>query len=317
MPRKGLFTASTCILLAQPVPLDTVETCLADFSIMGRTQSRNVSVPGEPTLLLPLGDHEHGRVIVDVIDQPWPDHMGDPQTDPALFSAWSMGFFGPFTYPGNLERSVQQAWVWPEAGATVAQHQAFIRIRTTYAVGARNSDPVMPADYDPLEELTAITSVALRMGALPEALCYFNPNGESLCPMATLVSAWARYQDGGPLPLDVWSNRRLFRLQDLAGWVIMDTVGMAQFDTLAYEMREHEACFLSTYYDANEVALFLLNTAHLFVTKRPPIFDGTTTDGPGGLWRAQGHDTSLLAPPRRVWRWVPQDGVAVPTLLQG
>ncbi|MDJ0847938.1 MAG: hypothetical protein QNK04_06055 [Myxococcota bacterium] len=38
--------------------------------------------------------------------------MGDPQREPLLMGAWSMGHFGPFAYPGGLERAAQQCWGW-------------------------------------------------------------------------------------------------------------------------------------------------------------------------------------------------------------
>src|SRR5258708_5522230 len=92
----------------------------------------------------------------------------------------------------------------------------------------------------------------------------------------------------------------------------MDTVGIAQLD-----VEEQEACYRSERYTPGAIATFLLNTAHLLVMTRPPLTDGTTTDGPGGLWRAWSYDTSLMVPPRRVWRWFPEDGTEVPLLLWG
>lgn len=46
---------------------------------------------GGGSVTLSFRPEVNGQVLVDTVDQPWPDSMGDPQKDPMIFGAWSMG----------------------------------------------------------------------------------------------------------------------------------------------------------------------------------------------------------------------------------
>lgn len=260
-----------------------------------------------PSLVIAFRPEVNGYATVDLQSQRWPDHMGDPKGEPMLFGAWTMGHFGPFTFPGNLERAVQQAWGWKEgAGSAVAQHQAFLRIRMSYVFGGGPDTPVMPKDCEPKAELEFVTKLALALSSRPAALAYFNPNGEvlrSADDVRKSVDHAAKHQIP---PLDNWSNVRLFNPNN--GWLLMDTIGMEQLD-----VPDGEACFRAKAYEPADIANFLRNASLYLLTNGEVIKNGDTMNGPGGVnWRAFHVKEPLCAPPRRVLRWFPMDGSTPP-----
>lgn len=64
--------------------------------------------------------------------------MGDAKSDPMTFGAWSMGYFGPFAYPGGLTRAIQQPWGWAAARDVAPTHRGFDRIRSSYVGPGEN-----------------------------------------------------------------------------------------------------------------------------------------------------------------------------------
>ncbi len=323
---KRYFTQGIAILLEQAVTLEEIEPLLTDFKVLAHHPAHKDWTFSGPSLTLAYPESKTGKVEVDVVDRSWPDMMGSNSStlsdnaratrkngESALFQAWNKGFFGPFTYPGSLERAIEQAWLWPDAKEVVPDHKAFLRLRITYAKDAASannaqSEPVVPDDYEAEPELEFLTRLALQLCALPQALCYFNPNAESLCSGELLEEAWESHIQEGQRPLDIWSNRRLFRLADVPDWNLMDTVGMLQLDVV-----DHEACYPIDAYDPNEVATFLMNVADYTLSDQEEINDGDTADGPGKcLWQAYNCDQSLLEPPRPVLRWFPLNGTDIP-----
>ena len=306
---KGMFTQGICVLLERAVSLDEMEAALADFDIRKRLDTTEEWVFGGPALILPYRPDSNGLVSVDIVDREWPDHMGDAQNETMVFGAWSMGHFGPFAYPGGLQRAAQQCWGW-EPGRTIPErHNAFVRIRSSYAFGAAEDDPIMPSDYEPLPELEFVTKLASSLLDLQGALCYFNPNGEMLRDQdglrATLNYGWSN----GLPPLDAWSNIRMFNINP--EWSLMDTVGNGQLD-----IPDVEACFHSTSFDFNEIDSFLRNVSLYILNNGEVIKDGDTMDGPGGIrWQSHQFDNGMCDPPRRVLRWVPKDDRLLPPEL--
>jgi DivIVA domain-containing protein len=154
-----------------------------------------------------------------------------------------------------------------------------------------------------------VTDVALAVLGLPEALCYFNPNGEVLRDREGTQESLAYARSNELLPLDLWSNVRLFNIG--GGWSLMDTVGNAQFD-----QPDIEACF-SRGYDCGEVDRFLRNATWYLYQNGEIVKDGDTMDGPGAVrWQAKSFENGLTEPPRRVLSWLPLDEVAVPQQLR-
>jgi hypothetical protein len=303
---KGMFTQCACILLDRVPHLDEVQRILANFKGCKRIDSDKDGALGGPMLLIDFRPEVRGTVSVDIVAEPWPDSMGDPQSAPMVFAAWSMGLFGPFTFPGGLTRASQQSWAWA-AGQTVAEkHHAFIRIRSSYAVGSHGDDPIMPKDYQPVPELEFINKVVTSLLKLPQALCYFNPNGEVLRDREGLVETIDHGTRHDLPPLDAWSNVRMFNIN--AEWSMMDTVGNGQLD-----IPDIEACFHSDSYDFNEVDNFLRNVSLYILRNGEVIKDGDTMDGPSDVrWKSHPFENGICDPPRRVLRWMPMDGRSVP-----
>ena len=180
---KGMFTQGEAVLTEAPLTPEAVHAALADFRVLKHHGAEGEPnwIGGYPTWVLEFRPEVNGHVTVDVIGEPWPDDMGNPQ-DPArrmLFGAWSMGFMGPFTWPGCLGRATQYAGAFGQAetAAAAGRHRAFVRVRSTYLLGAKDEDRVLPADYEPRRELEFVTSVARAVAGAPGALCYFNPGG--------------------------------------------------------------------------------------------------------------------------------------------
>jgi hypothetical protein len=307
---KSFFTQGTTVLLERACDMAALKRALKEFAVERELEpSAEAPWMGGEGLVVAMRPEVNGHLLVDVIDHAWPDAMGDPQTDPTLFAAWSMGWFGPFTYPGALQRAQVMSFSWPEAADVTNRHRAFVRVKASYAVGAAPDDPVLPEDYDPLAELERVTEVTSALLSLPGALAYFNPNGEVLRSRDALRGDLAEYRNAGLVPLPIWSNVRLFRFEP--DWLMMDTVGMEQLD-----VDDHEACFRKGVYEPGDADNFLRNATDYVRENGPVIKDGDTMDGPGEIrWQARHLEESLAERPRSVLRWFPMDGSTPPDRL--
>ena len=316
MPHKGFFTQGAMVLTERPLPAEAVGRALDPFRVVKHTPAEGEKnwITGYPEWVISWRPEVNGAVIVDVVDAPWPDDMGDPRSPggQSLFAAWSMGYMGPMTWPGNLLRATQYAEAFGDASAAAAskRHTAFVRVRSSYVLGAGDAK-VMPEDYAARPELEFVTNVALALAAAPGALCYFNPGGETLFTAAGLRRTIDDSARSNLPPLPVWSAGRLTKLDDAPGWLFADVVGMEQLDA-----QDHEACFPRGSYDAGKVMSFLRNTTNYTLENGPVVKDGHTTDGPGGVWRAMELEEGLLPAPRPVLRWLPADADPPPALGQ-
>ncbi|MDF2937539.1 MAG: hypothetical protein K0Q90_2912 [Paenibacillaceae bacterium] len=310
--QKGIFTQGIAVLLSEPVTIEQAHRALREqFAVGDINDFSKQWAYGGKSFVISFRPEVNGYLMVDIVDRPWPDDMGHPQDDPRLFDAWSLGQFGPFAYPGNLERSVEQAWgSYPEGRQAAADHQAFIRIRTSYILGEQAGDdaPVLPEGYDPMQELVMITAAAARlMEELPAALCYFNPGGECLASGGMLKEAWSQVEAGETLSLDLWSNIRLYRLPQ-EDWILMDTVGMWQLD-----VADHEAIFQKDRSNPTHVADFLRNISLYFLKDSIEAGIVVQVEGPGGIaWQGELYDNGILQPPRQTVRWYRQDETGQP-----
>jgi hypothetical protein len=307
---KGFFSQGVCLLLSRPVTLDELEPLLADFGTPTRLEGAEAKEIAGPGFVIPYRPEVNGTVVIDLQDGRWPDHMGDPKNEAMLFGAWSMGHYAPYAYPGNLERAVQQAWTWKEASATVAQHQAFLRIKSTYVGGADGNAPVMPADYQAEPELEFVVKVAMALAQHPAVLAYFNPGGEIILPREAVQEQLDYHRQQKLPPLGVWSNVRMFNPNN--GWLLMDTIGLDQLD-----IPDQEACFPKDDYDPSDVANLLRNISLYRLRQGDVIRHGDTMDGPGGVrWRGFKVEESLSPRGREVMRWLPQDGSNPPEAMR-
>jgi hypothetical protein len=311
MPSKILYTQGLAILLRQAMSLDAIESCLSGFTIVSRQEESTDWHLSGPSLVIAYRPEVNGHVLVDIVDHHWPDQMGDPNTEPELFGAWHLGQFGPETYSGGLKRACEHSWTWPDGHLVPLQHQAFIRIRSSYNFGAE-FPTIRPENYDAVHELRFVTRIAAALVRLPQVLCYFNPSGECVRGASQFLACLSDdHATTGDMPLWVWSNVRFFKLPTDPLWNLMDTVGMSQLDA-----PDHEAFYQSTAYEPGEVDAFLRIMSSYIVTKGPIIQHGDTADGPGNVkWQGFHVSEALIEPARPVIRWFPLDRRKIPDAL--
>lgn len=293
---KGMFTQTTVILLRQEMSPDEIRPLLSDFRVVKEvTAAERWEVAG-PSLVIEYDERVNGFVSIDVVNNPWPDGMGDPKSNPMLFGAWSMGHFGPFAYPNGLLRAVQQSWRCSEAKELVGAHKGFIRFRMSYVFGGDKNAPVLPKDYAPLKELEFLSALTSPVLAHTNALCYFNPNGEVLLNQQMFDESRTYHRQHDLPPLDVWSNIRMFNLSE--NWVFMDSVGCWQLDVPDQEVAFPKGVA------PQEIDSFIRNVTLYIIKNGMVIKSGDTMTGPGGNWRATVLEKGLGPPPRRVIRWL-------------
>jgi hypothetical protein len=305
---KGFFTQGIAVLFQKAVPLVEIESLLGGFTVLKR-----IETPGEfagPTLIVDFKREVNGLAAIDVVNGKWPDQMGDPEKDPKLFAAWSMGHFGPFAFPGSLERALQHLWGWPAGRELPARHEAFVRVKLSYVFGGDGQAPVFPPNYAPRAELEFLNSVTLALLDHPAALALFNPNGEVLADKSRLSESIEYHRGLNLPPLNMWSNVRDFSLPN--GWSLMDSVGMNQL-----EARDSELCFPKGAYDKSTCDAFIRNVGLYLLENGDVIADGNTMDGPGDIrWHAYRLEEPFVGPPRRVLRWFPQAEIEIPAELR-
>ena len=251
---KGLFSQTVGVLFQGEIGIADLKPLLTEFNVAKEIPSADNWEFGGPALIVEYLREVNGLVSLDVVNRPWPDHMGNPKEEATLFGAWSMGWFGPFTYPGNLQRAAQQSWRWPEAKEIILQHTSFVRIKISYVFGAEKDAKCLPENYEPLPELEFLTSLASTLLQHPHALCYFNPNGEVVLSK-TLLDEAVTFDSTQKIPaLDVWTNVRLFNVNPT--WLLMDTVGNWQLD-----MPDHEMAFPKENFEFREIDRWLRNAS--------------------------------------------------------
>lgn len=313
MPAR-FFTQSAIVLFERAPDIATLEAALAEFEITKRLDvgQEQTWMGGYPGVVVAMRPEVNGYLLVDVVDKPWPDHMGSSTEEPDLLGAWSMGWFGPLVFPGSLDRAMTNSRVvGDDVGDLAADHGAFARMMISYVLGA--DDPVLtPPDHDPAEELRFLTRLAKAVLGIDGAIAYFNPNGETLFTAAGLSDVLACYEENEALPMEIWSNVRLLRPDDAPGWFVMDTVGMEQLG-----QQDHEICIPESGFDGRAGAVFLRTATDYLLERGPVIEDGNTMSHPDGdaVFRAEFFDESLWLPPRPVIRWRPAEGPLPPKAL--
>ena len=304
---KGLFTQCACVLLKRPVKISELERPLGGFKIRGKAEALESLAFSGPSLLLAFRPKVNGYVMVDVVACEWPDEMGTPKKEPTIFGAWATGQFGPLTFPGSLERAGRQCWGWDLAKTIAKQHHAFVRIRSSYAIGGKKNAPIVPLNYDPVVELSFVTKIAFALLSLPDALSYFNPGGEVLASQEGVQESLEHACSSHLPPLELWANVRFFELE--SGWSIMDTIGNEQMD-----VNDVQACLPpGRRYDPLEVMVFLRDVSWSLVNWGQKIRERDIREGPGGVqWKAKFIDKASAEPQRRILSWFPLDGSRTP-----
>ncbi len=221
-----------------------------------------------------------GRLLVDTLPLPWPDEM----TAPEVRSAWAGGWLSG--YPGCLERAIAHNALWAEGGATVAGHQAVVRV-------------LLEGDAERTQaQVEEVTRVCTSLMDLPEVLAYFNPAGETLLNRSHLLELAQFAKAKGRPPLDLWCNIRLFGAGE--SWAVVDSVGMSQFGH-----RDHEVCFPESI-DRVAAANLVHNLQAYQLSAAATFKSGDTVDGPGGVWVVLETPEGFRSPARRTLRWFNQ-----------
>ncbi len=297
MPR-GIFPQVLTVLTVATPTVAQLEEALAGYGPLTRIEPGDTSHHGGPGVQFACGQ---GRMLVDILDHPWPDGMGNPETEADLFGAWVTGFYGD-AYPGSLSRAAMHCWVWDGAAQAVEEHTGFLRLRSCHVKSGAPDETLLPPNYDPVAELDAMHDLVESLSGL--GTCLFNPAGEVLRPLDWVQETRTYNREQGLPDLDVWTNVRLWNLPE--NWKLMDTIGMGQLflpdlETVSYAD-----------YDPNDVSRFLLNLSLYLLTNGDVFSDGDTTEGPGGLnWNVR-ESEAMVDPPRAVLGWLPQDGRPLP-----
>ncbi len=321
---KVIFTQGFCILLKELITVDDIKPLLSHFNPMC-SSSKKKEINDEKykiiseaqkksmekwmtigSLYIDLPDND-GRILIDIVDNQWPDHMGDVKDEVGLFSAWSMGYFGPFVYPKSLERALLCYNQFKESNAHIPKHQAFIRILMTYT--KKQDNPENPDNYDPLKELMYMNKITSKLLEHPETLYYFNPNGEVLLNKEQFDNKLLHYQKYNTPPIPIWSNVRRIKLED--NWTLMDSVGAQQLD-----LCDIEVVFPNDYAPSNHIFEVIMNSILYLINQGLGFNDGETIDGVYGyIWHIGVFEKSLSVPPRKVYRFYPSDIKEFPSFL--
>lgn len=301
---KGFFTQGVSLLTNGQTTIDDIKAALLrqGFEVVKESPAQQSWAFGGPTLIVAFLPDRNGYLAVDLVDQPWPDSMGDPKSEPLTFGAWSMGHFGPYAFPGNLSRAKQHAWAWQPGRSISEGHRGFIRLRVSYAFGASDDTPAMPADCDPVGEMMFMSRAVATLLRAPGVICYFNPNGEVLRDDASFHQIWDACTEQRQIPLPLWMNIRFFKLSGTLGF--MDTVGNSQLD-----LRDVEAAFPLAQYSPGDVDYYLRNVTHYLLGLDREMQSGEEIDGPGEnnlSWTMEVLDQGAVEPPRRVLRLYPK-----------
>lgn len=167
------------------------------------------------------------RIVVDVVDRPYPESLDGRSTDADALDAIGSGEFGNHTMPGSLGRASLQADLLPDAHHAVGAHRAFVRLRTS-KLGPDGQFLGEDAPRNILVRSMALaTGIGARLTRIPGALAWFAPGGEVLASPATLGVLDGREDWIDRPPIEVWLGVR--RCTDyLDGLLEVESVGAGQ-----------------------------------------------------------------------------------------
>jgi hypothetical protein len=301
---KGFFTQGMCLLTDGQPTLDDIKGALLNqkFEIAKEVPANENWCLSGASVVVPFRPEVNGYVSVDLVNQLWPDTMGDPKSDPMLFGAWAMGHFGPYAFPGSLMRARQHAWAWEQGRKAPDLHRGFIRLRTSYVFGTPDDAPVLPKDCDPVAELNFLNRATLALLSLPGVICYFNPNGEVLRDRAGFGRVFDECTKRQLIPLPLWANVRFFKLNEK--YALMDTVGNWQLD-----IQDVEAIFPTSQYKPGDVDYYMRNVTQYLLGLKREMKSGEAIDGPGETnlsWITESLDKGVVQPPRHILRLYPK-----------
>lgn len=167
------------------------------------------------------------RIVVDMVDRPYPEVLDGRATDSDALDAIGSGELGNHTMLGSLGRASLQADLLPDAHRTVRAHRAFVRIRTS-KLGPDGQFLGEDAPRSILVRSMALaTGIGARLTRIRGALAWFAPGGEVLASPATLGVLDGREDWIDRPPIEVWVSVRR-RTTYLDGLLEVETVGAGQ-----------------------------------------------------------------------------------------
>ncbi len=315
-PVAPIFVRTVLLPCQGIVSMDAVEDALLTASTPTGDLVRVRLLPargpgwflGEPSIVLrwsdgldaaPLSGHPPITVLVDVVPRRIPLA---PEEEGDLAAAWALGAFGAGTASGALLRSIEGGG--PTARDVVEQHDSFLRVRLTYALGA--AGVADPAGRQMAQELAVLMSVARPLVDIPEVRGWFHGPGEVLRMPAEVRAAIRHAKEDKRLPIELWTSVRAMSV-DEAGWCVVDSVGMA-----ALGNRDLEWWIAPGTVPASDAALFLRNLTLYAISEPVDFKTGHTAASPAGHIEAKLLGRGFRAPQRRVVRWTATAGPALP-----
>lgn len=316
---KGYYTQGVAVLLKDPVDVKHLKRWLDGFTVVDEAEGdANPYVRG-PFLEIEFQPELGARIEVDLVAEPWPDAMmglrGDEATstlaETSILTECVQGFFGPFCSPGALKRACQFCHLWPEASEVLSQHKAFLRVRSSYA---DEDEPVgsavaLPRGYKVTEECEFVLGVVESLLGHPQALGYFNPNGEVVASPKAFSQVSNHCHKASIPALTLLANRRQAKIAQ-SDWTVIDTVGLAQLDLVDLELG------VGPGYSLQELQQLLVSTPLDHLRSGLRFKDGHTLSGPEGkLYEGRHFSESLLPASRSTFRLRPRDGTISPPEL--
>ena len=345
---KGLFTQGMCVLLSTPIGVEQLRSTLRRFKFERELASEEDS----QTLVYRFRPEAGGHLLVTLSPNPWPDDLGDPESSPDRFIAWSLGQYAPLAFPGCLRRAGEQSWSWDEGGEAVKTHQCHVRFLISYVLdsGGETDDA---DDNDGSEAITPPVNWNDIVSGMTDA-DDANDDGDdddddddALLPddydpiaemdfmmraveaVMGLPESLCYFNPGGEVIRDrdglreglnfAWSHE----LPPLDMWtnvrIFKADPAWSLMDTVGngqFDVPDVEAVFDTGRYDPGDVERLLRSTTFYLVSGGGEIGDGDTVDGPGDqVWKAIECVDGLSDPPRETIRWVPQDDTSAPESL--
>lgn len=297
-----MFLQTGVVLFGRPVSPDALASLLgesfAEVRRIERDGAASYWLGGEGGVFVASGPGPRAGVVVEVFDRTWPDSMGDPETDPELFGAWSLRHFGLGTFPYALARAAAQPTA-PEA-----EHVAFVKLNLSYVWGAEADAPVYPHDRDVRAELRAIAGLAERVCAMPGALAWFAPNGEVLLAVDVARPKLLAETAGQATP-DLWVSTRVV---PAGNHLLVESVGMGALGQQPMAAYDHQVLLPDLGLEMELVARFLREVSGAARLAGKDQVPNDSVLGPGGRWTPERAESDN-PPPRDVVRWVHESAI--------
>ncbi len=309
---EPLFEQCFCVLLKAPMALEEIVRGLQGYTLEVGSGPAEVLFPDafDPTVIskpdldarpfvlaekwltVSYPKWAGSRVVIDVVNEPWDDTLGDPDQDARRYLARTLGALGGHCYPGALERAIKQLHANQKESGRAQEHQAYVRLRLLAPWDGEGAGPD-PKARDWYGELEFMSWMVLTLLDMPGAVAYLNPAAELIIDRDGMARTLEQCQKREVRPLALWVNRREF--DHGQRWWLLDTLGNGQLGLPDLEV------FMKGERPSAWVPGFMTDVSQHMYGNREPIEDkDLVTDAIGNVWQASNHEASLGPPSRRV-----------------